>query len=111
MRRASKLILVMAFSAGLFPQAFLAQNKEHPERKVIAKVEPVYPELAKHMHIAGVVRLEVVVRPNGSVKSVKVLGGNPVLIDSASEAMRQWKFESANNETNEILQVVFNPQR
>jgi TonB family protein len=101
----------MAFSAGLLPQAVLGQKQEHTERKVIARVEPVYPELAKHMHISGIVRLEVLVRPNGSVKSVKVLGGNPVLVDPASDAVRQWKFEATNGETNEILQLAFNPQQ
>jgi TonB family protein len=100
----------MAFSAGLLPQAVQAQKKEHVERKVIQKVKPVCPDLAKRMHISGVVKLEAVVRANGSVKSTKILGGNPVLVDAASDAVRQWKFEAANGETNEVLQVVFEPQ-
>jgi TonB family protein len=110
MRRANRIILVVALSAGLLPHVIQAQKKEHVERKVVEKVNPVYPELAKRMHISGVVKLEAVVRSNGSVKSTKVLGGNPVLLDAASEAAQQWKFEAADSETNEVLQIVFEPQ-
>ena len=56
---------------------------------------------------SGVVKLEVVVRGNGSVKSAKVLGGSPLLIDSATEAVSKWKFEPAPQETTEVVQVQF----
>ena len=39
------------------------------ERKVTTRVDPVYPDLAKKMHIHGVVRIEAIVRSNGAVKS------------------------------------------
>jgi outer membrane biosynthesis protein TonB len=54
-----------------------------------------------------VVKLEVVVRENGSVKSAKVLGGSPLLIGSATDAVCQWKFEPAPHETTEVVQVQF----
>lgn len=79
-------------------------------RRAIEKVVPVYPELAKRAHIRGSVKLEVVIRPNGSVKSTKALGGSPTLIDAASDAVRKWKFEAAHDETTEIVQVMFEPQ-
>ncbi len=44
------------------------------------KLRPIYPELARRTRIRGVVKLEVVVRPNGSVKSANALGGSPALI-------------------------------
>jgi len=80
------------------------------ERRVASRVAPNYPELAKKMHIHGVVRVEAVVRPNGSVKSTRVLGGNPVLVDAALEAVGKWKFESAQNESTEVVQLVFEGQ-
>src|ERR1700685_3194692 len=110
MRGATRATLAMTLSAALLPQASLAQKNEHAERKVVEKVKPVCPELAKRMHISGMVKLEAVVRANGSVKSTKVLGGNPVLLDAAIEAAQQWKFEAANSETTEVLQIVFDPQ-
>jgi len=80
------------------------------ERKITERVAPVYPELAKRMHIRGVVKIETVVRPNGTVKSTRVLGGSPVLVEAASDAVKKWKFEPAPTETVEILQLAFEGQ-
>lgn len=77
------------------------------DRKIASRVAPVYPELAKKMHIHGVVRVEVIVRPNGSVKSSRVLGGNPVLVESAQDAVGKWKFEPTQSETTEVVQLAF----
>lgn len=77
------------------------------ERKVASRVTAVYPELAKKMHIHGTVRVEAIVRPNGTVKSTRVLGGNPVLVDAAQDAVSRWKFEPAQAETTEVVQLVF----
>jgi protein TonB len=79
-------------------------------RKVVARVAPVYPELAKRMMVQGVVKVEVVVKPNGSVKSTRLLGGNPVLVDAATAAVTKWKFEPSVNETTEVVQIVFSAQ-
>lgn len=77
------------------------------DRKVLSHVAPVYPELAKKMHIRGTVKVEAIVRPNGTVKSTRVLGGNPVLINAAQDAVTKWKFEPAQGETTEIVQLSF----
>lgn len=77
------------------------------DRKVATRVAPVYPELAKRMHIHGVVKVEAIVRPNGAVKSTRVLGGNPVLVDAAQQAIAKWKFEPAQAETTEVVQLTF----
>lgn len=81
-----------------------------PERRITSRVAPNYPELAKKMHIHGMVRVEAVVRPNGSVKSTRALGGNPVLVDAALEAVGKWKFESGPNETTEVVPLAFEGQ-
>src|SRR4051812_36301190 len=77
------------------------------DRKVSARVAPVYPELAKKMHIHGAVRVEAIVRPNGTVKSTRVLGGNPVLVEAAQDAVTKWKFEPAQSESTEVVQLTF----
>ena len=77
--------------------------------QVDAIVDYSSPNCAKRMHVGGVVKVEVVVRANGSVKSTKAVGGNPVLIDSATDAIRKWKFEAASAESTEVLQVTFEP--
>ena len=81
------------------------------DRKVTAKVAPAYPELARRMRLQGTVKIEAVVKPNGTVKSTRVLGGNPVLVDAATEAVNKWKFESGPSETTEIVQLTFTPQQ
>ncbi len=80
------------------------------DRKVASRIAPIYPELAKKMHIRGVVKVEAVVRPNGTVKSTRVLGGNPVLVDAALDAVGKWKFEAAQGETTEVVQLAFEGQ-
>ncbi|MFZ0808345.1 MAG: energy transducer TonB [Candidatus Sulfotelmatobacter sp.] len=105
-------IFVIALSLCLAGSA-LAQNaptSSSAERKVTSRVAPSYPELAKRMHLQGVVKIEAIVRPNGTVKSTRVVGGNPVLVDAATEAVKQWKFEAGSSETTELLQLTFIPQ-
>ena len=80
------------------------------ERKVTSRVNPVYPDLAKKMHIHGIVRIEAIVRANGAVKSTRALGGNPVLVDAALDAVGKWKFEPAQTETTQVVQVSFDGQ-
>ena len=100
-------MVAMALCAGLFAWTGRTQAGERAERKAVAKVPAVYPEIAKRYNIRGVVKLEVVVREDGSVRSAKVLGGNPVLIDAATDAVCKWRFEAASRETVEVVQIRF----
>jgi len=96
------LALISTFSS--------AQQSAEGERKVVVKTQAVYPTLAKSMNIKGVVRLEAQVLPNGSVKRVEVLGGHPILTQSAVTAVEHWKYEPASHETKEPVVIEFNPQ-
>jgi TonB family protein len=110
MRRVGGLVVGLALCTGAFIAASGAQAEGHAGRRAIERVAPVYPELARRAHIRGIVKLEVVVRPNGSVKSANALGGSPALIQSAIDAVRKWKFEAAPEETTELVQLAFEPQ-
>jgi TonB family protein len=79
-------------------------------RKPKTKVAPVYPDVARRMGVSGTVKLSVVVAANGTVKSSKVIGGHPVLVNAAMDAMRQWKFESAPTESSGIVEFKFQPK-
>ena len=107
MRRIGILVVAAALAAGVFTWTNRAQAEGRAGRRAVDKVAPVYPELAKRNRIRGVVKVEVVVRENGSVKSAKVLGGSPLLVDSAADAVRKWKFEPASQETTEVVQIEF----
>jgi TonB family protein len=88
----------------------LADGQDTPEqRKIVSKVAPQYPELARRMQLQGKVKLEVVVAPNGTVKSTKVVGGNPVLVAAAETAIKKWRFEPAGAQTSQLVELTFIP--
>jgi TonB family protein len=102
---------VAGLSLALFGSGFLqASAAQETTRKVIARTAPTYPELAKRMHVAGKVKLEVVVLASGAVKSVTLVGGSPVFERSAVDAVKQWKFEPAPAETKAIIALEFSDQ-
>lgn len=87
----------------------LAQDGSESGRKVVTKVVPQYPSLARSMRLQGVVRADVLVAPNGAVKLIEVKGGHPVLVDAAQHALRSWKWEPAPRETHESVELRFTP--
>jgi TonB family protein len=102
--RALACVLVL-----IFPYLY-GQDSPANARAVITKVQPQYPALAQRTSIKGSVRLEVVVEPDGSVKSLNTKGGHPVLAQAAQDAIRQWKWQAASHETLESVEVRFDPQ-
>jgi len=78
-------------------------------RKVKSSIQPTYPELAKKNNIQGAARLQVLIAPDGSVKDVKVLGGSPVLVQAAVDAVKKWKYEPAPAETSTVVKIEFKP--
>ena len=48
--------------------------------------------------------------PNGTVKSAKPVGGHPLLVNAATDAVRRWRFEPGPGETNGIVEFKFQPQ-
>jgi protein TonB len=113
MQQRALILVVVLMALTLMPasaQTGVPTGAPISDRKVATRVTAVYPELAKKMHIHGAVKVEAVVRPNGTVKSTRVLGGNPVLITAAQDAVSQWKFEPAQAETTEVVQLVFESQ-
>jgi TonB family protein len=101
-------MLALIFSC-LYGSYLYGQDSPANDRAVIRKVQPQYPALAQRM-IKGSVKLEVVVEPDGSVKSLNTKGGHPVLAQAAQDAIRQWKWQAASHETVESVEVRFNPQ-
>jgi TonB family protein len=104
------LILIVVLMALTLMSASAQTGAPTSDRKVATRVTAAYPDLAKKMHIHGAVRVEAIVRPNGTVKSTRVLGGNPVLVTAAQDAVSQWRFEPAQAETTEVVQLVFESQ-
>jgi TonB family protein len=87
-----------------------AQESSEAVRKVVTRVTPQYPVFARSMNIRGTVKMLVLVAPNGSLKSIEVKGGNPVLVQSAEKALREWKWEPASHATSEAIDLRFDPR-
>ncbi len=78
---------------------------------MIRRIDPDYPDALKRLYIGGVVRVEVQIAPNGTVKNTKLLGGSPILGQSTMKAIKQWKYAPTATEETLTVKVEFNPHR
>ena len=104
-----KLIL-SASALALFSAATLSAqtgSTDESKRKIKTKVAPAYPELAKRMSVGGKVKIEVVITPDGHVRSTRVVGGHPLLVQACQDAVKEWKFMPASEETTQIVEFTF----
>jgi TonB family protein len=76
-------------------------------RKPKTKVAPTYPTLARQMNVTGKVKLEITIAPDGHVVSTRTIGGSPLLVGAATDAVKKWHYESAAKESTEIVEFNF----
>lgn len=100
-RTLSQLLLITVLALG--PASALAGSR----RAVVSKVPPVYPELARRMHVSGIVVVQLTVAPDGSVSDAKVESGHALLGNAAQDAVRRWRFEPAQETTSMTVDVNF----
>ncbi|HME12484.1 MAG TPA: energy transducer TonB [Candidatus Acidoferrum sp.] len=107
--KANRRVLLVAGATALFAASALAQSTTTSDtgRKVKSKVAPVYPELARRMSVSGKVKLEVVITPDGHVKSTRVVGGHPILVQACQDAVKDWKFAPAPEESTQVIEFDF----
>jgi len=87
------------------------QDSSKPlERKIVQRTMPRYPEIARRANLAGTVKVMAVVSPDGKVTAVQPMGGSPVLLQAAEDAVSQWKFAPAGGESSQVIELHFNPQ-
>lgn len=60
--------------------------------KLVAQVRPAYPALARQARIQGSVRLQATIARDGSIQQLAVLAGHPLLVASAVDAVKQWRY-------------------
>ncbi|MDP9160002.1 MAG: energy transducer TonB [Acidobacteriota bacterium] len=97
---------MVVFSASFCP----SQQPSEANRKILNKVTPAYPDLARKMQLRGIVKVEATVTSNGKIKSTKVIGGSPVLAQAAVDAIGKWKWVAAAGETTELIELQFHPE-
>ncbi len=81
----------------ILPSITHAQMPSHQPTIRANKLAPtIYPKIARQARIAGRVDLDVVVRPDGSVESVTVVSGHPMLNDTAVQSAKATAYECEN---------------
>jgi TonB family C-terminal domain len=103
------LFAVFLGMLALSPTFSFAQDQSDSQRKIVNRVVPSYPELARQMDIKGTVRVVVVVSPAGKVKTAQLIGGHPVLAKAAMDAIDKWKWAPVSQETKELIELNFHP--
>lgn len=102
------LVLVACCFSGLQGSAHAQQTVIENGRKLVRRVDPQYPQVAKRMNLGGTVKVVAVVAADGSVRKVEPLGGSPILVQAAQSAVTQWKFVSGT-ESRETIELRFTP--
>jgi TonB family protein len=116
-RRTKKVCTLMFWLTGfgmpgqqmLHAQTLASQN--HVERKLVYKVDPLYPADLRRLLIGGVVRLKIVVSAHGTVDSITPMGGNPAFVDSSVVAVKKWKYTPSESSTEMLINIDFDPRR
>ncbi len=81
--------------------------------RLLKRVAPKYPPLARQAGIQGSVWLTLSIGRDGRVKGSQVVSGHPLLMGAAREAVSQWRFEPVfddsgqRTETTTDVQVSF----
>ena len=99
----ARVLLTMGLGLGL--PGLRAQET----RKLLNSPTPTYPETARQFRLTGVVKVQVVVAPDGQIKDVKVIGGHPVLVNAVQNTLKDWKYAPASSETTATLVFNFHP--
>jgi len=78
------------------------------QAKLIRQPKPIYPPLAKQARISGVVHLAAVISKDGTIQDLKAIGGHPLLIPAALEAVKQWVYQPTllNGEPVEVVTQI-----
>ncbi len=80
--------------------------------KLVNRVQPVYPDLARQTRIQGVVRLHAIIGKDGSIAQLEVISGHPLLQQAALDAVKQWVYqptllEGRSVEVDTTIDVIF----
>ena len=105
------LALILGGSAAVTPRVGAQENSsDTTKRKVRTRVSPDYPALARQMNVTGKVKIEATISPDGRVTATRIVGGSPLLVNSATDALKKWRYEPGPKETTEIVEFDFSAQ-
>src|ERR1700679_2976153 len=68
-------------------------SQETQQGLLIYRVSPTYPPSARQARVQGVVTLHASIGKNGTVQELTVIGGHPMLVQAAIDAVKQWRYQ------------------
>jgi len=74
------------------PKAPLRIGGNVMQASLVHQVTPIYPQIAKTAHISGTVILHAIIGTDGAVQDLQYISGPPLLMRSAMDAVRQWRY-------------------
>jgi TonB family protein len=93
MRIASTIALLLSFAGAMAAQEGVIRIPESEARKaLVARTDPEYPAMARQMHLAGRVIVDIYIDEDGKVEDAKPVNGNALLSSAAVNAVKKWKF-------------------
>lgn len=78
------------------------------EAMLMKRIEPAYPKIAELAHISGPVVLSAIIASDGTIQSLAVVSGNPMLAPAAEAAVREWRYRPTllNGEPVEVETLI-----
>lgn len=105
----ASVLLAFFLSVTVFSPSVSLTQEQEVKRKIVSQVVPVYPELARKMQITGTVKVLVVVAPSGKMTANQVVGGSPLLVKAAVDAIEKWRWVPSPQESKELIELNFHP--
>jgi len=102
-----RAVLRIMLIAGLLGVVSGAPIHGQSTRRALSSPTPIYPELAKKMHLTGVVKVTLTVGADGQIKNAEFQGGHPVLIEAVQLALKNWKYAPASSESRILVEFKF----
>ena len=86
-------------------------NENSSTRKIAASalLAVVVGLAVANLRLTGIVKVQIVIAPDGRVKETKIIGGHPLLVNSVEETLKNWKYAPASSETTAQLEFNFHP--
>jgi protein TonB len=76
--------------------------------RLVKKVDPEYPILARRGRIEGTVIAEAHITGSGTIDSLRIISGNPLFFQSVLDAVKQWRYEPTllNGEPIDVITTI-----
>lgn len=99
-KTSTALGLILLLGTGVF-------GADQPDRRLIHQEQPEYPAIAAKMNLHGTVKFKIWIKDDGTVRRLEYIGGHPLLAESALKAVKNWKYQTAANESTTQVEVKF----